>query len=234
MTERGDGWLIRPSSDPSVTIGLTLSTSASSLSLSSSEPFYIIVTARILSTPHPDKSITLQAHPSPLDALSNRSFHNITCTTKPAKQIEIIAGGWPQYRWDSEDLRSGWPFVSIPPRDQGSYSVRHELPRNKIEVADLQKGERYKVALTDKCLGTLWWAFASLEELESVRLRAWRGQAEGAAEIELERADPELHEEMERERSEKYGDGPAMTIGENPMMLAMVRENKEVVFEASI
>ena len=90
------------------------------------------------------------------------------------------------------------------------------------------------MALTDKCLGTLWWAFASLEELESVRLRAWRGQAEGAAEIELERADPELHEEMERERSEKYGDGPAMTIGENPMMLAMVRENKEVVFEASI
>ena len=105
--------------------------------------------------------------------------------------------------------------------------MRHELPRNKIEVAGLQKGERYRVALTDKCLGARWWAFANLEELEGVRLRAWRGPAEEVAETE---ADPELHEEMERELGEKYGDGPA-TIGENPSMLAMVMENEEVEFE---
>ena len=83
------------------------------------------------------------------------------------------------------------------------------------------------MALTDKCLGARWWAFASLEELDGVRLRAWREPAEEAAETE---ADQELHEEMEREWSEKYGDELA-TAGENPMMLAMVMESEEVEFE---
>ena len=105
--------------------------------------------------------------------------------------------------------------------------MRHEVPRNKIEVAGLQIGERYRVALTDKCLGTRWWAFANLEELEGVRLRTWRAPAEEAAETE---ADPDLEEEMERERSEKYRDGP-VSIGENPVMLAMVMESEEVEFE---
>ena len=105
--------------------------------------------------------------------------------------------------------------------------MRHEVPRDKIEVAGLQRGERYRVALTDKCLGARWWAFANLEELQGVRLRTWRGSAEEAAETE---SDPELGEEMERERSEKYGDGPA-SIGENPSMLAMVIEGEEVDFE---
>lgn len=91
----------------------------------------------------------------------------------------------------------------------------------------MQKGERYKVALTDKCLGARWWAFASFEELYGVRLRAWREPAEEAAETE---GDQESHEEMEREWSQKYGDEPA-TVGENPMMLAMVMESEEVEFE---
>ena len=83
------------------------------------------------------------------------------------------------------------------------------------------------MALTDKCLGARWWAFASLDKLEGVRLRAWRGPADGAVETET---DPELQEEMERVRSEKYGDG-AVSIGENPMMLSMVIESEEVDFE---
>ncbi|MCJ1269981.1 hypothetical protein MMC22_009874 [Lobaria immixta] len=197
MTGRGDGLLIRPSPNPSVTIGLTLSTSPLSLAPSSTEPFYIVLTTRILSSPQPDKPITLQTHPSPFDDLSNRSFHNIVCTTKPNKQIEIFPRGWPQYHWDSEDLRKSWSFVTIPPRDQGFYSIRHEVPRDKIEAAKLQKRERYRVSLTNRCLGTRWWAFAGLEELEGVRLRAWRGQAAEeaeAAEVEAEKADPELHE----------------------------------------
>lgn len=49
------------------------------------------------------------------------------------------------------------------------------------------------MSLTNKCVGTRWWAFASLEELEGVRLRACRGRAEKAAEeAEAEKADVEL------------------------------------------
>ena len=81
--------------------------------------------------------------------------------------------------------------------------------------------------MTNKCLGTRWWAFASLEELEDVRLQTWRKPAGEAAETE---SDPELLGEMERERSEKYGDGP-VSIGENPSMLAMVMESEGVEFE---
>lgn len=86
------------------------------------------------------------------------------------------------------------------------------------------------MALTNKCLGTRWWTFISLEGLEGVRLRAWRGRQEEEAEAEAERADPELSEEMARERKERYGDGP-VTMGENPEMLAMVVEGGEVEFE---
>lgn len=84
--------------------------------------------------------------------------------------------------------------------------------------------------LTDKCLGTPWWTYANLDELKGVRLKAWGTQAQEAAEAEAEKADPELHEEMERERREKYGDGQVM-MGENPDMLAMVVENEHVEFD---
>lgn len=89
------------------------------------------------------------------------------------------------------------------------------------------------MSLTNLCLGTRWWAFTGLEELEGVRLRAWRGQAAEeaeAAEVEAEKADPELHEEMERERKEKYGER-SVTMGEEPATLAMVVEGGEVEFE---
>lgn len=65
-----------------------------------------------------------------------------------------------------------------------------------------------------------------LEELEGVRLLAWRARAKE----EAERADLELHEEMEKERKEKYGDG-SVTMGEDPAMLAMVVEGEMVEFE---
>ena len=153
----------------------------------------------------------------------------------PNKHIEIFPRGWPQYHWDSEDLRSAWAFVTIPPQNQGYYSVQHEIPRDKLEAADLKKGERYRVTLTNKCLGTRWWTYAGLEDLEGVRFRAWRAPAEeeeAEAEAEAARADLELNEEteMEREPREQHGDGP-VTMGEDPTMLAMVVENGDVEFE---
>lgn len=82
-------------------------------------------------------------------------------------------------------------------------------------------------------MGTRWWAYAGLEDLEGVRLRAWQTPAEEAeaeSEAEAMTADPELYEEMERERREKYGDGP-VAMGEDPTMLAMVVEGGDVEFE---
>ncbi|KAI9657560.1 MAG: hypothetical protein M1831_004176 [Alyxoria varia] len=237
MTGRGDGRLIRPSPNAIVTIGLTLNVSPPTLSLTSPSPFYITVTARILDTPHPSQPITLQTHPNPLerDCLFNRSFNNIVCTSDPDKHIELWPLGWPQYHWDPEDLRSAWEYMTIPARDQGSeVTVKHEVPRQKVEAAGVKTGERYKVSLTDKCLGARWWAFAGEGELERVRLRAWRAPEEEEAEAEeergLERDDPELYEEMMRERREKYADGP-LSMGEEPDMLAMVVEVGEAEFE---
>ncbi|KAL9097451.1 MAG: hypothetical protein Q9165_000347 [Trypethelium subeluteriae] len=197
--------VVHSSPDPSVVVGLTLSTSPSTLSSTLTEPFHIIVSARILSTPHPDKPITLQTHPSPLEGLDNRSFHNIICTANPDKKIEIFPRGWPQYHWDPEDLRSVWSFVTIPPRGKGTYTAHLEVPCHRIEATHVQKGERYRVNMTNKCLGTRWWSFASLAELDGVRLRSWRSQED--------ENDPETREEMDREQKERYGVGPA-TMGE--------------------
>ena len=130
-----------------------------------------------------------------------------------------------------EDLRStSWTFVTVPPVDQGSYVIRHEVPRNKILAADLQKGERYRVRLTNKCLGTRWWAFKSLEELEGVRLSTWKAQYEEEEEKIAEEQDPVWAEEEKQERYEKYGNGPSCT-GEDPSMLAMIVEGLEAEFE---
>ncbi|MCJ1334517.1 hypothetical protein MMC10_011229, partial [Thelotrema lepadinum] len=214
------------SPNASVKIGLTLSTSSPTLCPSSLDLFYVIVSARILATPEPSRPVTLQTHPSPLADLSNRSFHNITCIANPAKHIEIFPRGWPQYHWDMEDLRSAWSFVTIPPLSQGSYVVSHEVPRSKIVAADLRKGEHYRVRLTDKCLGTPWWAFKSLNELDGVRLSTWRDEFDK----ETEESDPDWAEDRRQEIYEKFGDRPSC-MGEEPGMLAMVVEESDAEFE---
>lgn len=128
-------------------------------------------------------------------------------------------------------MRNLGHFVTIPPRDRGTFSVRHRVPPDAIRGAKVEKGERYRVKITDLCLGTRWWTFGALEDLEGVRLRTWRSRASEEAEVEEERTlDSELREEIEQERRDKYGDRPN-SIGENPDMLAMVREVGEVEFE---
>lgn len=218
---------------PSVTIGISLSTSPSTLSVSSDDPFYVVVTARILSSPHPERPITLWTHLSPLHALNTRAFENIKCTTSEAKVIEIWPRGWPQYRWDSEDIPNDGGFITIPPHDQGTFSIRHQVPADAIKSAKVEKGERYRIKLTDKCLGTNWWTFGVLEDLDGLRLRMWRSQASEEAEADEERmldSDPELREELEQERRDKYGERRT-TKGENPNMLALVPEVGQVEFE---
>ena len=220
--------VLHSSDKPSVIVGISLSTSPASLSLASSESFCIVVHARILSTPHPEKSVTLRTDPSPLDGLSNRSFHNISCVQDQSKRIEIWPIGWDFPRGiDTDNLQHHFPFITIPPKDQGIYSVRHKIPLTKIKAAGLQKGERYAVSLTDKCLGTRWWTFGSLEELEGIRFVQWHAQADTDSEREF---NPELVMGEERERKQRHGDTIG-TMGEQPSMLAMVPELREVEFE---
>jgi len=138
---------------------------------------------------------------------------------------------WPHYLFDNEDLRADNvdDFVTIPPPNQGSYSIRHEVPRDMIIAANLEKGEKYRVALTDICLGTIWWTFGSRDELDGVRIRRWGYRAEHEALAD----DPDSSEEyktLKQEYEDTYGTGPA-TQGEKPDMLALVREGEPAEFE---
>ena len=86
------------SANATVELGLALSTSSPTLDPSSSSPFFRIVTARILTTPHPDASITLATHLNALGGLGNRSFNKIVCVspeTAGQKRIEIWPRGCP-------------------------------------------------------------------------------------------------------------------------------------------
>lgn len=206
-----------------MTVGITLTTSSPTLSSSSKEPFYIIVSARVLTTPSPNQGIVLATFLSPLSDLSNRSFENIICTPDPTKRIEIYPHNWPHFLHDPENLRAVWEFVDIPPLHQGSYSVRHQVPPRFIEAANLQAGERYRVALTNKCLGTRWWEYGKLTDLDGVRLRWWRTPEEDRSQ-RLD--DPLTYEEI----LEKHGDGPT-SVGQQPDMLALLPENDGVEFE---
>ncbi|KAF6223154.1 hypothetical protein HO173_013254 [Letharia columbiana] len=210
MTGRGDGRLFRPSTNPAVKLGLTLTTSSPTLDPSSSSPFFLIVTARILTSPRPNSAITLATHLNALGGLSNRSFNNIVCTspvTESQKRIEIWPRGWPHYIWDADNLRESWNFVTVPAN--GMLETRHQVDRTKIAEAGLKAGERYQASLTNKCLGTRWWALGSLEEFEGVRFRGWE----------------------EGEEGEGADDGGRYLMGGAPDDLAFVIEKETAEFE---
>lgn len=86
-----------------------------------------------------------------------------------------------------------------------------------MQGADVKNGERYKVFLTNKCLGTRWWGFGSLDEqFKGVKLRTWRANGNEGDE-ESEGQDGELGESAEG--------------GERPEDLALVVENDFAEFE---
>ncbi|KAM0723658.1 hypothetical protein Q7P37_000646 [Cladosporium fusiforme] len=228
MTGRGKGRLLHPDPNPSVKIGISLSTSPAKLSASSEEPFHVVITARILESPQPDRPITLMTHLSPLHGLHTRAFENIKCVSDETKHVEIWPRNWPQYQWDSEDIPRTLGFATIPSQGNGTYVVKHQIPFDAIRDAKVEAGESYRVKLTDLCLGTLWWCFGASEDLEAQRLCAWQDTtAETEEDVE---PDPELEAEIERERREKYGDRRVLH-SENPAMLAMVPEVGEMEFD---
>lgn len=158
-------------------------------------------------------------HLNPLDGITNRSFENIVCVNGPEKHIPNYPSDWPHYLCDSENLKLDWDFVTIPPVGQGVYTTRHEVRRDHIEAANLKKGEKYRVKLSNKCLGAKWWSYGSLEELEGVRFRNWEERDENGK-LAHGRDASGYDARLERE---KYGDGP-VSEGEDPYMLKMVPE----------
>lgn len=65
--------------------------------------------------------------------------------------------------------------------------IKHEVSKDLIAAARVEKGERYRVAFTNECLGTVWWTFGDLEDMKNVRFvtRQYRdtGEKEGEDEI---------------------------------------------------
>ncbi|KAL8797354.1 MAG: hypothetical protein Q9195_000508 [Heterodermia aff. obscurata] len=141
MTGRGSGKIFHPSPNPAVKIGLTVSLSPTNLTISPltthpSEPFHIVITARILSTPHPSLPITLCTHRNPLGGFSgNPTFKPIYRVSPPPtdpptptheqKNISLFTG-WAHYVIPlSDDLRDFMHFVTIPSVESGqSVSVQ--------------------------------------------------------------------------------------------------------------
>lgn len=193
-----------------MTLGLSVTTSSATLDPSSPSPFFLIVTVRILTTPRQDSPITLATHLNPLGGIGNRSFDNIVCIhpkTENAKRIEIGPRGWPHYLWDPDNLRDSWDFVTVP--SDGRVEIKHQVDPAKIADAGLKSGEKYQASLTDRCLGTRWWAFGSLEELDGRRFQQWR---EGAP------------------REGEDGNGRFL-VGQRPDDLALVIEKGTTEFE---
>ena len=157
-------------------LGLSVTTSSPTLDHSSPAPFFLIVTVRILKTPRQDSPVTLATHINSLGGIDNRSFNNIVCIYPKAensKRIEIWPRGWPQYIWDPDNLRDSWDFVTIP--SDGHLEIKHQVDPAKIADAGLKPGEIYQASVTNKCLGTRWWAFGSLEALDGRMFQQWRG-----------------------------------------------------------
>ena len=117
------------SKNPTVTVGLTLSTEPYALSASTHHPFYLVVTARILKTLQPESPITLSISLTPFAGLGFRSYTNIVrvdsgVTTYPGPHIRV-PGLMPQGgRW------TGYLFGDTP-EDPPERKVIQLWPRNR-------------------------------------------------------------------------------------------------------
>ena len=99
----------------------------------------------------------------------------------------------------------------------GTLEIKHEVSPAKIADAQPKSGERYQASFTDKCLGTRWWAFGSLEEFENVRFGQWKDEEKREGE----------------EKREAKGEGPdegELFMGERPNDLALTIEVGTVEF----
>ena len=120
--------------------------------------------------------------------------------------------------YESDNIADYWEFITIPSLESGTtVTVRHTVPQEKILEAKLQTGEKYRIELSNKCLGTIWWMFGPDPRggKEGVKLKSWIGPED----------DPE-------ERAEALeNDDENVFRGERDRDLALVDETEEAVFE---
>lgn len=201
--------------DRDVSIGLSLSISPAQFDPSSDAPLYLVVTARILQSSRPDTPVTLATNFNALDRINNKSFENISClstSTTESNQRKYIEV-WPRFHvrgFAYKDVRNYFHFVTIEPGK--TFTVKHEIPKERILATGLEKGETYRTKITDVGLGTYWWMYGTLEEVEGMKFLRW---------------------EME-ETAEDYnddGEDKPWLHSENPKKLALVIEKGDAEFE---
>jgi hypothetical protein len=77
--------------------------------------------------------------------------------------------------------------------------------------------------LSNMCLGTRWWCYGGMEELNGVRFRLWQRREDG-------HPSQSLSEREQQKLRDTYGDG-RVSEGEEPGLLALVPEGNGVEFE---
>jgi hypothetical protein len=217
--------------NPSVSIGVSLSIAPTRYDPSTHTSLDIVLTARILESPQPDRPITLDTSLNPFGSLRFNCFKNIICVSnegsQPRKSIEIQT----KCRFRKEglrdlDVREQWKFITLEPNK--SLEVRHEVPRDAIDAAGLQDGEVYRAELTDLGLGTWWWMYGAMDEAGDKKFMRWSSRGvEGEKQYRSENIDT-LGEPLEEEMWE---DSSEWIMGEDPMKLAIVIEKREAEFE---
>ncbi|KAF2744582.1 hypothetical protein M011DRAFT_460864 [Sporormia fimetaria CBS 119925] len=235
MTGRGELRYHTPttqqrSSNPQVTVGLSIELSPSRYDPSSTLPLYLVVSAELRKSPRPDSPITLATLLNPLDFISDRSFGNIDCVYPAnlelkSKHIKI----WPYSHFRLlavKDMRETTKFVTVRPGE--TLQVKHEVPRDAILAAGLGKGERYRVEMTDIGLGTRWWRYGTLEEVEGKGLKPWAVGSDDDEDCEDD-DDDEEGDEAVQEKAEKRA--VEWVLSEDPQEFAFVIEKSDAEVE---
>ncbi len=157
------------------TIQLSLSTSSPTVSLQASDlsdPFYLIVRARQLSSPRPSEPITTLCLRNPLDNHPESFFglYDFSCLTNSSKKLvdDRAFTVRPHFRDDfPPNLRDddNLIFRTIPPVGQGEIEVKHFVSRERMrEKARAQPGEKYRVRLHMPYYARMfWWVYGDLE-----------------------------------------------------------------------
>ena len=123
--------------------------------------------------------------------------------------------------------------MTVPPKsssadeaeDSRFLEVKHVVPGDAILAAKVQSGETYRVCLTDRGLGTVWYMFGALEDVEGMKFELWKEEEE---EDETDVIDDEYLDEWEKEERR----GPWFR-GENADKLLLVIEMGEVKFDVA-
>ena len=212
-------------------IGVSLSILPAKFDPSESTPLYLVVTARILDSPRPDRPITLDTWLNPFHCLRSRCFKNIKCVSGEAEQPPKSIKVWPKFHFPKYglrglDIREGGGFVTLEPNK--TFEIRHEVPQDEIAAAVLVAGEVYKAEMTDLGLGTRWWMYGTMDEAGDKKFMRWSPRGvEGLRRYQLDNVDTlgEPREDLIWEDSSEW------IMGEDPMKLALVIEKGEAEFE---